>query len=47
MSEQEMRRKLCWLIAIRVAIGTLLLGSAVLIQFNVPGTRPAGSRFST
>ncbi len=45
MSEQEMRRKLYWLIAIRLAIGTLLLGSAVLIQFNVPSMRPAASHF--
>src|SRR3972149_3724271 len=45
MSEQEMRRKVFWLIAIRLAIGTLLLGSAVLIQFNVPSMRPAVSHF--
>ena len=41
MSEQELRRRLFWLIAIRLAIGTALLGSAILWQINVPSARPA------
>jgi len=41
MSEQELRQKLFWLIGIRLAIGTLLLGSAILVQISVPTVQPA------
>ena len=33
-----MRRKLLWLIGGRAAVITLLLGSAILIQINAPGS---------
>jgi len=36
MTEVELRRKLAWLISIRVAIVTLLLGSAILVQISTP-----------
>lgn len=45
MTEAELRRKLAWLIGIRVAIGTLLLGSAILVQINTPAARPADPFF--
>ena len=38
MAERELRRKLFWLIAIRVGISSLLLGSAVFVQLTSPGT---------
>ncbi len=38
MPERDLRRKLFWLIAIRVGISTLLLGSAVVVQLTSPGT---------
>jgi two-component system sensor histidine kinase PilS (NtrC family) len=38
--EQDLRRKLAWLIGIRVAISTLLLGSAVVVQVTSPGAFP-------
>ena len=38
MAERDIRRKLFWLIAIRVAISSLLLGSAVFVQLTSPGT---------
>jgi two-component system sensor histidine kinase PilS (NtrC family) len=34
----DLRRQLAWLIAIRVVLSTLLLGSATLLQINVPGS---------
>ena len=34
------RRKLLWLIAVRAAVITLLLGSAILIQIKSPGSLP-------
>jgi hypothetical protein len=34
--ERDLRRKLFWLIAIRVCVSTLLLGSAVVVQLNSP-----------
>jgi two-component system sensor histidine kinase PilS (NtrC family) len=40
MPESELRRKLAWLIAIRVSISTLLLGSAVVVQLFSPGAFP-------
>jgi len=45
MTEAELRRKLAWLIGIRVAIVTLLLGSAILVQINTPAARPADPFF--
>jgi two-component system sensor histidine kinase PilS (NtrC family) len=45
MSEAELRRKLAWLIGIRVALVTLLLGSAILVQINAPGATPADRFF--
>jgi hypothetical protein len=36
MPEHELRRKLYWLIGIRLAVGTVLLGSAILVQINTP-----------
>ncbi len=38
MAERDLRRKLFWLIAIRVAISSLLLGSALFVQLTSPGT---------
>jgi two-component system sensor histidine kinase PilS (NtrC family) len=40
MASSERRRRLVWLIAGRAAISTLLLGSGVLIESNLPGTLP-------
>jgi len=40
MIPSERRRRLVWLIAGRAIITTLLLGSGVLIQVNLPGTLP-------
>ena len=40
MPERDLRRKLAWLIAIRVGISTLLLGSAVVVQLTSPGSFP-------
>jgi two-component system sensor histidine kinase PilS (NtrC family) len=36
-----MRRWLAWLIAARMVVSTVLLGSAILVQINAPGTAPA------
>jgi len=38
--ETELRRKLARLMAIRVVISTVLLGSAILVQINAPGSFP-------
>ncbi len=45
MPERDLRRKVFWLIAIRVGISTLLLGSAVFVQFTSPGTFPGEPLF--
>ena len=45
MAERDLRRKLFWLIAIRVGISSLLLGSAVFVQITSPGTIPGESLF--
>jgi two-component system sensor histidine kinase PilS (NtrC family) len=37
VAERDLRRKLFWLIAIRVAISSLLLGSALFVQLTSPG----------
>jgi two-component system sensor histidine kinase PilS (NtrC family) len=38
VAERDLRRKLFWLIAIRVGISSLLLGSAVFVQITSPGS---------
>ena len=43
--EPELRRKLAWLIAIRVVISTLLLGSAILVQITRAGSLPVDPFF--
>jgi two-component system, NtrC family, sensor histidine kinase PilS len=43
--EQDLRRKLPWLIGIRVGVSTLLLGSAVVVQLNSPGAFPIEALF--
>jgi len=45
VAERDLRRKLFWLIAIRVGISTLLLGSAVFVQLTSPGTFPGEPLF--
>ncbi len=45
VAERDIRRKLFWLIAIRVGISTLLLGSAVFVQLTAPGTFPGEPLF--
>lgn len=45
MPEGELRRKLAWLIAIRVVVSTVLLGSAILVQLNAPGSFPVDPFF--
>lgn len=45
MPERDLRRKLFWLIAIRVGISTLLLGSAVFVQLTSPGIFPGEPLF--
>jgi two-component system sensor histidine kinase PilS (NtrC family) len=43
--ERDLRRKLFWLIAIRVCVSTLLLGSAVVVQLNSPDAFPVEPLF--
>jgi two-component system sensor histidine kinase PilS (NtrC family) len=45
VAERDLRRKLFWLIAIRVGISSLLLGSAVFVQLTSPGTFPGEPLF--
>jgi two-component system, NtrC family, sensor histidine kinase PilS len=45
VAERDLRRKLFWLIAIRVGISSLLLGSAVFVQLTSPGTFPVEPLF--
>ena len=45
MRERDLRRRLFWLIAIRVCISTLLLGSAVFVQLTSPGAFPGEPLF--
>lgn len=45
MAEQDLVRKLSWLIGIRVGVSTLLLGSAIALQMTAPGTFPAEPLF--
>src|SRR5215216_1390339 len=41
----DLRRKLKWLMAIRVIISTLLLGGAILVQVTLPGALPVDPFF--
>ena len=43
--DTELRRKVAWLIAIRVVIGTILLGSATFAQVTAPGSLPVNPFF--
>jgi two-component system sensor histidine kinase PilS (NtrC family) len=43
--ERDLRRKLAWLIAIRVGISTLLLGGAFVVQLTSPGAFPVEPLF--
>jgi two-component system sensor histidine kinase PilS (NtrC family) len=43
--ERDLRRKVFWLIAIRVGISTLLLGSAIVVQVTSPGAFPVEPLF--
>ncbi len=45
MFSTELRRKLAWVIAIRVIVSTILLGSAALSQVTAPGTLPGDPFF--
>ena len=45
MPESDLRRKLAWLIGIRVVISTLLLGSAAVVQLFSPGAFPVEPLF--
>ena len=45
MAERDLRRKLFWLIAIRVGISSLLLGSAVFVELTSPGVFPGAPLF--
>ncbi len=38
MRDTGLRRRLAWLIAIRAVVGTILLGSATLLQITAPGS---------
>jgi two-component system sensor histidine kinase PilS (NtrC family) len=40
-----MRHRLVWLVSVRLAVTTLLLGSAVLLQWTAPNTFPANPFF--
>src|SRR5215204_3134598 len=45
MSDGGLRKNLAWLIAIRAIIGTILLGSAVVVQITAPGSFPVNPFF--
>src|SRR5947207_398854 len=46
MAENGIRRKLAWLILIRAAISTILLGSATFVQITRPGSFPGNPFFA-
>src|SRR5438876_11597192 len=46
MAENGIRRKVAWLILIRAAISTILLGSATFVQLTRPGLFPGNPFFS-
>ena len=45
MDPRLLRRRLIWLISVRVVVSTILLGSAILLQLSAPGTLPADPFF--
>jgi len=45
MVDTSLRRNLAWLIAIRAIIGTILLGSAIILQITAPGSFPVNPFF--
>jgi two-component system sensor histidine kinase PilS (NtrC family) len=45
LSSPGLRRKVAWLISVRVVIGTILLGSAVVLQIAAPGSVPVNPFF--
>jgi two-component system sensor histidine kinase PilS (NtrC family) len=45
VAERDLRRKLFWLITIRVGVSSLLLGSAVFVQLTSPGNVPGEPLF--
>ena len=46
MAPSERKHRLLWLIAGRAAISSVLLGSGVLIEMNLPGTLPVNAFYS-
>jgi two-component system, NtrC family, sensor histidine kinase PilS len=45
MVSTDLRRTVAWLIAIRAIIGTILLGSAIVLQITAPGSFPVDPFF--
>jgi len=45
MDSSDLRRTVAWLIAIRAIIGTILLGSAIVLQITAPGSFPVDPFF--
>src|SRR6185295_14929682 len=45
MVSSDLRRTVAWLIAIRAIIGTILLGSAIVMQITAPGSFPVDPFF--
>ena len=45
MADSSLRRNLAWLISIRAVIGTILLGSAIVLQITAPGSFPVNPYF--
>src|SRR6476646_2992523 len=45
MVNSDLRRTVAWLIAIRAIIGTILLGSAIVLQITAPGLFPVDPFF--
>jgi hypothetical protein len=45
MIDRSLRRTVAWMIAIRAIIGTLLLGSALVLQLRSPGSFPVDPFF--
>src|SRR6185312_6944357 len=46
VNAMNLKSRLSTLIAVRVVVSTLLLGSAILVQLSSPGSSPAGLFFS-
>jgi two-component system sensor histidine kinase PilS (NtrC family) len=45
VNDSGLRRKVAWLISVRVVIGTILLGSAIVLQIAAPGSVPVNPFF--